>query len=240
MSKKSVFQIIKSAFCAAISAVMLVVSVPVSVGAASSGAKLSQSVIVVSDDAPSTVSYAAQKLADYLGQILGKELEIVSDEAETDGYKIIVSNSENDNQANGSYTIVSDSQRLVISGSGNKGTINGVYAFLEKYCSCHWYESEVIVIPENASLEIPLDINDSYTPYFEYTETDTASSRDIEFSLANGLVGGVYRDFTEEQGDEVGYIGQFAHTLTTVFCKADTYFAEHPEYFALRDGKRNP
>ncbi len=224
--------------CAAMAIVMLAVSAPVTALASDGSFKVSEAVIVISADASATDRYAADRLKYYLDKITGKDIGIVTDE--TAEYFIRIGKTEDENFADGSYTVVSDSKSIVINGTGNKGTINGVYAFLEKYCGCHWYETEVIVIPEKPNLEIPSGINDSYTQFFEYTETDTNSSRDPEFSLANGLVGAVYRSFTEEQGGGVGYIGQFAHTMTTVFCKSETYFAEHPEYFALRNGKRTP
>ena len=201
-------------------------------------------VIVVSCNASETESFAAEKLKFYLDKITKKSLEIVTDESEVSGYEICVGATNRggkdiSDSADGSYVISSTETRVIIKGAGNKGDINGVYAFLEKYCGCHWYESEVIVIPDNENLVIPSDINDEYTPFFEYTETDTVSSHDTEFSLANALTGGVYRDFTAQEGSAVEYLGPFAHTMTTFFCKSEKYFAEHPEYFALHNGERN-
>lgn len=206
---------------------------------------LADAVIVIAADASATDAYAAGRLKHYLDRITGASLGIVTDAAEPDGYEICVgatNRAELDfaDAADGSYVITSTENQLVISGAGNKGTINGVYAFLEKYCGCHWFESQVIVVPENKDLSIPAGIDDKYTPFFEYTETDTASARDIEFSLTNGLTGGAYRDFTAEQGSAVEYLGAFCHTLTTYFCKSATYFDEHPEYFAYRNGTRVP
>lgn len=223
---------------------MIFVSLPLVAYASDRGFKVSDAVIVISDNASQTDKYAAQKLEYYLEKITGADIEIVTDD-KSYSYEICVGNTNRINNnfstaADGSYIITSSDDRIIIDGAGNKGTINGVYAFLEKYCGCHWYESEVIVIPENTDPTIPVGINDEYTPFFEYTEADTVSACDLEFSLANGLVGGVYRDFSDEQGSEVGYIGSFAHTLTTHFCKSETYFDEHPEYFALRSGTRNP
>ena len=223
---------------------MIFASLPLVAHATSNGFKVAETAIVVSANASQTDKYAAQKLEYYLEKVTGTDIEIITDD-KSSAYEICVGNTnrtDNDfsTSADGSYIITSSAERIVINGAGNKGTINGVYAFLEKYCGCHWYEAEVIVIPENTDLSIPTDINDTYTPFFEYTEADTVSACDIEFSLANGLVGGVYRDFTAEQGSGVEYIGRFAHTLTTLFCQSETYFAEHPEYFALRDGKRVP
>ncbi len=206
---------------------------------------VSECVIVIPCNVSETDSYAAQKLKYYLDRIIGGSIKIVTDDVPVDGYEICVgatNRAENNHadSADGSYFITSSAKRVVICGAGNKGTINGVYAFLEKYCGCHWYETEVVVVPENKNIKIPEGINEEYTPFFEYTETDTASSTDPEFSIANGLNGGVYRTLTSEQGSTVRYLGRFCHTFTTYFCKAETYFAEHPEYFALRNGKRIP
>ncbi len=219
-------------------------SVPFTAFAAENGFKVYESVIVVSADASGTDAYAAQRLKHYLDRITGKNIEIVND-FDSSEYEICVGETNRDKtdfseSADGSYIITSTDKRIIINGAGNKGTINGVYAFLEKFCGCHWYETQVIIAPENSTLTVPADIDIKYTPFFEYTETDTASSRDIEFSLANGLIGGAYRDFTAEQGAAVEYLGRFCHTMTTFFCKSETYFEEHPEYFALRNGKRTP
>lgn len=216
-------------------------SVPFTAFAADGGFRVYESVIVVAPDAPATDSYAAGRLKHYLDKITGKNIEIVTDSNNDVKNQILVgAQTDSADAADGSYVITSTSEKIIISGAGSKGTINGVYAFLEKYCGCHWYESQVIIVPENKNLTVPADINVEYTPFFEYTETDTASSRDNEFSLANGLTGGAYRDFAPEQGAAVEYLGRFCHTFTTFFCKSEEYFDEHPEYFALRNGIRTP
>ena len=215
---------------------------PFTAFAAENSFPVSQAVIVTGSNASATDKYAAERLEYYLEKILGKDIAIV-DDSQTAEFEIAVgatNRSSLDLTAydDGGYVITSSENRVVICGRGNKGTINGVYAFLEKYCGCHWYEANVIITPENPALTVPTDISVSYNPFFEYTETDTASSRDAEFSLANGLTGGVYRNFTVEQGSAVEYVGSFAHTLVNQFCKPDVYFDTHPEYYALRDGER--
>lgn len=211
---------------------------------ASDGAQPVANAVIVSGG-KDTERYAAARLEYYLERITGADIAVTDDSQPAAGYEICVgvtnrADIDLEGFEDGGYVIKSDEEKLVICGAGNKGTINGVYAFLEDYCGCRWYESEVIVVPENAELTVPCDIDDEYHPFFEYTETDTTSSRDAEFSLANGQVGGVYRSFTEEQGGAVNYIGSFAHSLVTQYCKPDDYFAGHPEYYALRDGERVP
>ncbi len=204
---------------------------------------VADSVICVSPNATENERYAAEKLEYYLEKILGSDVMTV---ASADGTKnrIIVGNSaadiDFDTDKNGSYIIRSDESTLTISGVGSRGTLYGVYAFLEDYCGCRWYEKDVIKIPENPDLTVPADIDTEYTPYFEYTETDTASSRDPEFSMANAQCGGAYRNLTNRQGGVVDYLGPFAHTFSAYYCRPEKYFEEHPEYFALNDGERNP
>lgn len=199
---------------------------------------ISDSVIVIEEDASVSDKYAAERLKYYLDSITGCDIEIVKGSSYS-SHKISILNDTLDN-VDGSYTITSSSDELIITGCGNKGTINGVYAFLEKFCGCYWYESEIIVIPENDILTVPQDINITYTPFFEYTETDTRSSRDPEYSIANGLTGGIYKNLTAEQGYAVEYIGGSSHTLVNQFCKPSEYYDSNPEYFALVDGERVP
>lgn len=199
------------------------------------GFRVKNAVIVIESDASITDNYAAERLGHYLSKITGSNISTVTN---TDAeYRITVGTAQTD-APDGSYTITSTDTELVILGSGNKGTINGVYAFLEKFCGCRWYEAQVTVIPENDALTVPSGINVEYTPFFEYTETDTASAYDPEFSIANGLTGGIYKYLSPEQGGAVEYIGLPSHTLVNQFCKPADYYEEHPEYFSLVNGKR--
>lgn len=210
----------------------------VSVNAAETGFVVSEAVIATRENASITDKYAADRLKYYLDEITDRDIEIVTEDKNARHRIFVGTTPEASSLADGSYTITSTSDEIIISGSGNKGAINGIYRFLEEFCGCHWYESEVIVVPENENLTVPEGIDIEYTPFFEYTETDTMSSRDPEFSLANGLTGGIYKKLTPEQGGTVGYIGGSSHTLVNQFCKPSDYFNSHPEYFALVDGQR--
>ena len=203
---------------------------------------VTKSAIVTDESATIQENYAAEKLKYYLDKITGGNIPIITD-SDAAEYKISVGaanspDTDFSTAADGSYIITSTDKQVIINGAGNKGTLNGVYAFLEKYCGCHWYEAEVIVIPENKNLTVPAGIKLEYTPYFEYSETDTTSARDPEFSVANGLTGGIYKKLTDEQGCAVEYLGGSSHTLVNRYCKPSVYFNEHPEYFALHDGVR--
>ena len=201
-------------------------------------------VIVIGENASETDTYAAQMLQDYLRQG-GLELPIVTDSTEKADFELLVGNTARTtaaltNTTDGAYRIESTDGAIEIVGTGNRGTIYGTYAFLEKICGFHWYAENVTVIPDAKNITLADDILIDYVPAFEYTDTDWMSPRNDQYSLANGLNGGPYRTLTAEQGGTVDYISNFCHTLTTQFCAADTYFAEHPEYFALHNGLRVP
>ena len=225
-----------------LSVILTVLLIPVVSNAAEGEILLSDAVIVVKEDAAITENYAAERLSYYLSAVLGKDVAVVTDFTDEDVCIFVgdtaVSDYATDGKKDGSYEIKAANGDIIIAGAGNKGTINGVYAFLEKYCGCHWYEDEIIVIPENAALSVSADLYSEYTPFFEYSETDTKSAYDPEFSVANGLTGGVYKNLTAEQGGEVSYIGSSSHTLVNNYCKPSVYFSEHPEYFALVGGVR--
>ncbi len=213
--------------------------------AAEEGISVKNATIVVGTNASQTDRYAAEKLAYYLGQVTGSEYTVATDAAAKSGAEIVVGETARkqfdlSGYDNGGYTIKSEGDTVYICGAGTRGTIYGVYGFLEQYCNCRWYRYDIISTPANAELTVPSDIDYSYKPFFEYTQTDTNSSRDTEFSVANGHNGNVYCTLSPEQGGSVGYIGSFAHTLTTQFCKSADYFETNPEYFALHKGKRTP
>ncbi len=202
------------------------------------------SVIVVSENASETDKYAAQMLQSYLAQG-GLELQIVTDSTEKADFELLVGNTARTNSTltsttDGAYRVESFDGGVQIVGAGNRGTLYGTYAFLEKLCGFHWYAIDVTVIPDATKIDLAEDILIEYEPAFEYTDTDWLSPRDAQYSLANGLNGGPYRTLSAEQGGTVDYISNFCHTLATQFCAADTYFADHPEYFALHDGLRTP
>ena len=176
---------------------------------------------------------AGETLSRYMKQITGKEYPVNEN---GDGMKFTLGYS-SDIPDNG-YVIETKENEVSILGSGTRGVIHGVYAFLEKYCGCNWYTSKLYSIPENKNLTIPAGEKTEYKPFFEYTDTDWISPRDVEYSLANGLNGNPYRAIPDELGGTVEYISGFAHTLGSQFCSRDTYFESNPEYFALNLGVR--
>lgn len=204
--------------------------------------------IIYGSEASLSEANAARILARYLHQISGFELTAAADTEEKAGKEIIVGKTNREGDAftidreslgDEGYEIKTVGEDLVIAGGELRGTLYGVYAFLEKYLNCRWFTKDLIRVPQSGAVVIPASIKIVEKPWLEYRETDWISPRDIEYSIANRQNGNIYRRLSPENGGNFGYAGSFAHTLTNGIVSANTYFDEHPEYFALgKNGKR--
>ena len=192
--------------------------------------------IVLPQDAPATLQYAAETLQKFFARITGQSVPIVA----SPGAGTQICLTQDAALAEGAYSVKAQAGQLRIAGGGKRGAIYGVFALLENVCGCRFYTNEDYLIPAARTVGVPADYGLDYTPYFEYTETDWRNGQNPEFTVANGISGGTYSNTPEEMGGCIRYLSGFAHTLTNQFCSAATYFDSHPEYFALHDGKRTP
>ena len=200
-------------------------------------------VIVIAEKASATDKSAAQIIQKNLAAVTGIKYDILPDTAKFGGYIISVGNNtrfpvDTSDLDDGGYRIKAFKNGVSIAGEGNRGTLYGAYAFLEKCAGCHCYTASMGVTSDWDKVVIPDDLDIEYNVFFEYTDTDWISPTDVNYSVANGLNGSPYRTIPAELGGNVKYISRFCHTLTDQFCSRNKYFDEHPEYFALRGGKR--
>lgn len=123
----------------------------------------------------------------------------------------------------------SDKNIYIIGGTGN-GMNNAVYEFLEKYLGCRYYTSDAVLIPQNKNISIPSNINYSYTPVIKYRYIYSWPAFQGEYAAWNKLQNAPGQIKTPP-------FGLWVHSMFTLV-PPDKYFATHPEYYALRDGKR--
>ena len=193
--------------------------------------------ILLPENPSSFERFAARKLSNCLGEVFGKTPEIVK--AASGNHIAVGSASRADvsGLAENGYRIQVINGNIHIGGTGVRGLQAGVYRFLEEFLDRKVYTSEIIVMPKAEAIEIPAGTDIVYEPFFEYTETDWPCSYDAEYSIANGLTGGVYRQLPDETGGTVNYLGGFCHTMRSL-CESGSFVESHPEYLALHDGKR--
>jgi hypothetical protein len=219
--------------------------------------------IVTAAQAPPSTHYAAEELQRFLGKISGVKLPIVTDATPAQDREILVGRSTRLDLLDAKidlaslgregYVLRTAGSRLAIVGGEPRGTLYGVYGLLEDHLGCRWFTPQIERIPRRATLTLPA-LAERKTPTFEYRETYTWESYDGDWMARNRLNGAGGRGrLLERQGirppvPELGVkhggsirfgFGFFVHTLEKII-PAKQYYAEHPEYFALWKGRRDP
>jgi hypothetical protein len=219
--------------------------------------------IVVGKDASACDRYAAEELAEHLRQISGKPVSIVDDAAAAPKGRWI---SIGQNPLNGSIdTTKLNSEQYVMEvaadgirikgGSpplpngviGGRGTLYGVYDLLD-HVGVRWYRPEPWgwFVPKLAELRLPIGRKTSSVPPYEMRSglgggfmrhramTPEMTPQMEQWSVRNRLN-------WSETGNDAKYGGrvnfQFGHCYYQII-RPEKYFAEHPEYYALMNGKR--
>ena len=209
----------------------------------------SQYRIVIPAAASETEKRAAAELQFFLKQISRAELPVVADDAPRTPHEIILGNNRHlsdlsppvDIAALGEegFVIRTAGTRLVIAGGPVRGTLYGVYGLLEDYLGCHWLSSTVSSIPRKDRVVVGA-IDDTQVPVLGYREDYYSDAMEPRFAERNKLNGNasIIQDGKMAQERHRGW-GSWCHTFG-LHVPAEKYFKEHPEYFALVDGKRRP
>ena len=179
----------------------------------------------------SIVWFAATQLRYYLGRITVAAFEIEAYCEDANGIYLNLDNTYEDDE----FSIKTENGSLYITG-GKRGVLYGVYEFLEDL-GCRFFTPDCEKIPTALKLEIP-DINKREKPVFEYRETDYHNTTKRTFKYATMCrVNGASNKIPENLGGHTSY-ALFAHSFG-ILVPPSEYFAQHPEYYALIDGKRD-
>jgi hypothetical protein len=124
---------------------------------------------------------------------------------------------------------------IIIAGSKVRGTIFGVFEFLERYLNVRFFEPNFTVTPKTTSVDLPR-ISENNVPDFEYRMITYINLLDPEFSITQKCNLNPFAE--DEYGGSIRL--STAHLTHTFYQLVDPkkYYKEHPEYFALVDGKR--
>ncbi|MBE6599450.1 MAG: DUF4838 domain-containing protein, partial [Ruminococcaceae bacterium] len=135
------------------------------------------------------------------------------------------------------FRITTDENNVYLDGNIARGTLYAAFDFAEKYIGYRYFYDDCEVIPTEGESEVPsgLDIVDN--PVFAARRTTCwQHRRSGELSAHSRLndcvpVGEAHGGVEPANGD--------CHSFARL-CPSSEYFAEHPEYYALHDGKRVP
>jgi hypothetical protein len=190
--------------------------------------------ISVSIEADSNELQAAHELQKYLKEISGVSLPVFEEAESNSGNNIFVGNTNSSRSLSvneDEIVIKVEGNNLYIAGGDSKSTLYAVYTFLENYLNCRFYSSDVEKIPHTEQVGIPLGLNYRYIPPIT---TRTVHSRlyyeDHDFADKRKTTYEAFPRYVPAAG---------VHTFHR-FIPAEKYLKSHPEYFALRNGRRIP
>lgn len=188
--------------------------------------------IVFSGDITESQYKSAEVLQTYIQKISALRLPIIkeSNQDETKD-KIYIGYTNGEDLGEHQISLHAENKNLFISGGSDDAIRNAVYEFLERYLNCKWYAPNVEDIPSLETIALDGDLNYSYTP--EIT-TRTVHSR---LFYDNENFAAKHKVTTEAFPYYVP--NARVHTFHR-FLPEETYYKDHPEYFALRGDKRLP
>jgi len=209
--------------------------------------KFSEYKIVISKSATDMEKKAAGELQTYIQKMSGVVLPITSDENPSGSKEIIIGRGSRLSLLNvhidwkklgdDGFTIRTVGESLVIVGGPVNGTLYGVYSFLDDYLGCKWLSGSVNVIPKRKFVRIN-PVNDIQVPVLSYREVYYYEAMDPDFAARQKLNGN-YSICTggHTVNERHRGWGTWCHSFFT-FVPPEKYFASHPEYYGLVDGKR--
>ncbi len=120
---------------------------------------------------------------------------------------------------------------IYIGGGNSLSTLYSVYSFIEHYLGVRFLTPTAEIIPKKKSIDIPEKLNYKYIP--------PITTRTVHSKLFYN-----FPEFANKQKVTTeafpGYVpGARVHTFHR-FIPEEKYFKTHPEYFALRNGRRVP
>jgi len=191
-------------------------------------------VIVLPIKADEIEEKAAEELKKYLSKISNTDFVITHEGQQSIEFGIWIgatSQMQDVTLAKEEILIKNIAGQLILSGGDSKSTLNCVYTFLENHLGCRFYSPEVEKIPKLESISIEAGLNYKYQPPIT---TRTVHSRlfyeNEEFANKRKVTDEAFPNYVP-----TARVHTFHH-----FVPKEKYYDAHPEYYALRNGKRIP
>ena len=201
-------------------------------------------VIVLSESASPSEIHAAAEFRLFVKQVSGADLPQVNARKPLPTHAIFIGDTRalGRDKARPDIALLGDEgfvirtfgPNLIIAGGRLRGTMYGVYTFLEEQLGCRWYTSFVSRIPKTPTITLPA-LDTTRRPDFEYRCVQFPDTWDADWAARNNI-NGPSSAVDAPRGGKIE-CGRFAHTFWELVPEGD-YAKDHPEYFALVDGKR--
>jgi hypothetical protein len=209
-----------------------------------------QCVVVLSTDASPSEKWAATELAAHLKQMSGATLAVEPEGERVPERAIVLGDGKAARSlgvaiapkklGEGGFVLKTVGSRLVIAGGRERGTMYGVFTLLERL-GCRWWYPGASTTPAMKTIRLP-PLDEQQAPALEYRDFLYGEMGDSEEAMVwrarNKVNGGFYKSLKPEHGGAWTF-----HTLVHSYDQLlppSKHFAQHPDYYALRGGKRGP
>lgn len=187
--------------------------------------------IVISSNADSVTQKAATMLSLYLERMTGTPLEVTNRKGKNEfrvfiGKEFLKGKDKkilSEDLHEDAFFIHGNEKEMYLAGKNSQGDLYAVFTLLEEYLGCMNYTVEEEFVPKKNLIISPL-VRKVYNPAFPFRVPHFPGRWDREFSDWHKISS--FDDW-----------GMFVHTFHRLV-PPDKYFDEHPEYFALVDGRR--
>ena len=197
---------------------------------------------------PSQV-YAAEELQRFTEQLTGVRLPVTTDEGPLPARAVLLGGTRFTAELLGApadvkalgedgFRLARRGERLLVLGGPVRGTLYGVYEVLERFGGCRWYSSWQSVIPRREAFAVPA-LDETQKPAFALREPFWFDMFDGDLAARNKVNGNAMHLAAKHGGHSYRFGGGLGscHTFEAL-CSPDVYYAAHPEYFSLVNGKR--
>ena len=207
-----------------------------------------QCVIVVPPDAHPAERTAATELQEHLRLVTGATFQITSESPASHPAILVGPGAEAkrllpdvnwDSLGHDGIVLktVADN-RLILAGGRPRGTLYAVYEFLERHVGVRWWTDSEGFIPSKPTLAAE-GVDTVYVPKLRYRETFHSHVIGANHAAAARFrVNGHFSRIPPEWGGHYDILG-WCHTAYHLL-PPEKHFAEHPEWYSFRNGKRDP
>jgi len=136
------------------------------------------------------------------------------------------------------FRITTDDKNLYLDGNIPRGTLYAAYDFAEKYLGYRYFAADCEVIPTEGEADVPCNFHTVDNPGFEARRSDCYTHMKSSEFCTHLRLNDCMPCSADEWGGCTNVTGD-CHTFARRL-PGEKYFAEHPEYYSLRDGERIP
>ncbi len=195
--------------------------------------------IVISNEPDWLEQHAASELQGYVRKITGKELPIVNEPTNPDGFGIWVGKTQKAKQAGlilgkdqlsrDGHAVRCDDGGLVLCGVTPLATLFGVYDLVEREFGVRWFEPGTAdeVVPKAATVSIGT-FERQVRPSFEFRWIHNS-----DWSLKQRM-----NCYVKVDGRPVGVNWKWHFHTFAILVPPEEFSEQHPEWFAMINGKR--